>query len=426
MSKSYSGKRDLEDNEAAKPRGRKSGYKRKRTLALVGMGFVLIAVLLVAFLLGMFPFEKSQAGPKDYSALQVDKKETQDTLEPEDTEPGELFPLEQALKAKGVYVSIDCAGTPSRFATVIRFVRKHEDLNALVIDVKDNSGKVPCDVPRDIPCRSAGYTHFPGLIKVLKREGYYLIARVVAFQDPYMATICPEQAIRKADGSLWRDRDGRLWLNPYDKRNWEFIRDIALWAEEIGFDEIQLDYVRFPDGARDLEKMNVLLPGSEKFNNRSEAIVAFLQYLAEALEGKAYLSADVFGFVTIATDDMGIGQQLEQIASVVDFVCPMVYPSHYYNPGIYGFQVPEAHPYEVVFKAMDEALERTKGLKAKIRPWLQDFSMKIHYGPDEVQRQINAVLEHDIDTFLLWNPANAYTEGVTYSKNSDVVQERTP
>ena len=111
---------------------------------------------------------------------------------------------------------------------------------------------------------------------------------------------------------------------------------------------------------------------------------------------------------------MGIGQQLEQLAASVDFICPMVYPSHYYNAGIYGFQVPEAHPYEVVYKAMAEAIERTDGLRSKIRPWLQDFSMRIKYGPSEVQGQIDAVYEHEIETFLLWNPANAYTGSVKY------------
>ena len=158
-----------------------------------------------------------------------------------------------------------------------------------------------------------------------------MIARVVAFQDPYLAKLKPEQAIRNADGSLWKDRDGRLWLNPYDERNWEFIRDIALWACEMGFDEVQLDYVRFPDSARGLEQTSVLMPGSEKFGSRGDAIAAFLEYMDDALEGKGFLSADVFGFVTIAQDDMGIGQKLEQLASLVDFISPMVYPCLLYT-----------------------------------------------------------------------------------------------
>jgi hypothetical protein len=326
-------------------------------------------------------------------------------------------PLEKALKAKGLYLTMDTAGTPSRMAYAVTYIRQHQGLNSMVIDVKDNSGRVPCDPPDSIPAVAGGYGHFPALVRVLHDEGYYMIARIVAFQDPYRAETIPERAIRNTDGSLWYDRDGRLWLNPYDRQNWDYVRDIALWALGMGFDEIQLDYVRFPDSARGLETSGaVLMPGSTEYSTRGEAIAAFLKYLDKALDKKAYLSADIFGFTTIAADDMGIGQKLEEVAGCVDFICPMVYPSHYYNAGIYGFQQPEAHPYEVVSKAMDQILDRTKGLRSKVRPWLQDFSMKISYGPEEVRSQITAVLEHDIETFMLWNPANTYTEGVSYVK----------
>ena len=142
--------------------------------------------------------------------------------------------------------------------------------------------------------------------------------------------------------------------------------------------------------------------------------MALINYMSDALKDKAILSADIFGFTTIAVDDMGIGQKLEQVADCVDFISPMVYPSHYYNAGIYGFEVPEAHPYEVVGKSADEAAERTAGLRAKNRPWLQDFSMRIKYGPAVVQGQINALFERGIYTFMLWNPSNIYTDGVNY------------
>ncbi len=312
---------------------------------------------------------------------------------------------------------MDSAGNPPIMASVMKFVRSHEGLNAFVIDVKDNSGRVPTKPPAHIPALPDAYGHFAPLIGTLHDKGYYMIARIVAFQDPYRAETAPERAIRNADGSLWFDRDGRLWLNPYDKKNWEYIRDVSLWAIGMGFDEVQLDYVRFPDSAQGLEKTGaVLMPGSSEFASRGDAIAAFLKYMDAAIDKKAYLSADVFGFVTIAVDDMGIGQKLEQLAESVDFLSPMVYPSHYYNAGIYGFQLPEAHPYEVVSKAMDEAFQRTAGLKAKMRPWLQDFSMRVSYGAPEVRGQIQALYEHNVETYMLWNPANAYTDGVKYTK----------
>lgn len=326
-------------------------------------------------------------------------------------------PIDKALTAKSLYLTMDSAGTPSIMASVMGFVRGHEGLNSFVIDVKDNSGRVPTTPPENVPALPGHYRHFPALIQVLHDLDYYMIARVVAFQDPYRAKTAHERAIRNADGSLWYDRDGRLWLNPYDQKNWEYVRDVSLWALEMGFDEIQLDYVRFPDSAQGLEKTGlVLMPGASDYPTRGDAIAAFLKYMDAALDKKAYLSADIFGFVTIAVDDMGIGQKLEQVADCVDFISLMVYPSHYFNAGIYGFQVPEAHPYEVVGKAMDEALLRTAGLRAKMRPWLQDFSMRVHYGPAEVRGQIQALFEHDIETYMLWNPSNRYTDEVKYTK----------
>lgn len=335
----------------------------------------------------------------------------------EDPEPPPtlLAPMETALRARALYLTMDTAGTPSRMASIMGYVRGHEGLNSFVIDIKDNNGRVPAKPPENVPSKPGGYSHVPALVEVLADQGYYMIARVVAFQDPYRATNAPERAIRRPDGSLWRDRDGRLWLNPYDEQNWEFVRDVALWAVDMGFHEIQLDYVRFPDSAQGLERSgSVLMPGAENYETRGDCIKAFLDYMSEALKDKAYLSADIFGFATIAADDMGIGHKWEQLADSVDFMCPMVYPSHYYNPGIYGFQVPEAHPYEVVYKAMEEALERGQGLRAKVRPWLQDFSMRIKYGPAEVEAQIKAVFDRGIETYLLWNPANSYTDGVDY------------
>ncbi|MGE5580738.1 MAG: putative glycoside hydrolase [Bacillota bacterium] len=326
-------------------------------------------------------------------------------------------PMEKALTAKAVYLTMDSAGTPSIMRSIMEFVRGHDGLNSFVIDVKDNSGRVPTTPPENVPALPAHYPHFPALVSVLHDQDYYMIARIVAFQDPYRAKAEPERAIRNADGSLWRARDGMIWLNPYDRKNWEYVRDVALWALDMGFDEIQLDYVRFPDNSRGMETSgSVLMPGHSEFNGRGDAIAAFLKYMSEEIGDRAYLGADIFGFVTIAVDDMGIGQKLEEVADSVDFICPMVYPSHYFNAGIYGFQVPEAHPKEVVSKAMDEAQERTAGLRSKIRPWLQDFSMRIKYGPAEVRGQIEALFEHGIETYMLWNPGNRYTDGVQYTK----------
>lgn len=389
-------------------RGPKWGYLAIALVLLAGASYI-------AYSQGLF---SPLTGPGDVSdpGTALNPGQIGGTTPGEGEVPSLLAPMETALKAKALYLTMDSAGTPSRMISVMQYLRGHEGLNSLVIDIKDNNGRVPGRPPENVPSMPGGYNHIPGLVEVLADEGYYMIARVVAFQDPFRAKMAPERAIRNADGSLWYDRDGRLWLNPYDQKNWEFVRDVALWTVSMGFHEIQLDYVRFPDSAQGLERSGaVLMPGAEDYETRGDCIAAFLRYMDEALEGKAYLSADIFGFATIAVDDMGIGHKWEQLADSVDFMCPMVYPSHYFNAGIYGFQVPEAHPYEVVSKAMQEALERTQGLRAKIRPWLQDFSMRVHYGPAEVEGQIKALFDNGIETYLLWNPANVYTDGVKYT-----------
>lgn len=323
--------------------------------------------------------------------------------------------MTRGLEARGVYVTMSTAGNPQFFLPLIGFL-KDSGLDALVIDVKDNAGYLPCTPPGGIPGRHHDYTHFRALIHLLRENGYYLIARIVAFQDPYLANLQPERAIRYSNGTLWRDRGGMVWLNPYDLRNWEYIRDICLWAKDMGFHEIQLDYVRFPDNLPNQVGVAVM-PDERGLGSKTACIKAFLKYIDEVLkdgENPVLLSADVFGFTTLAEDDMGIGQKFEEICDVVDFVSPMLYPSHYYNSGIYGFEIPEAHPYEVVKKALDDALRRSEGHRARIRPWLQDFSLKIQYGQAEVEQQIKAVYEHDIRTWLLWNPANRYTRGVDH------------
>ncbi len=398
--------------------------RRKRSpwaYVWLSLGLVLVAAFGL-WSTGIYPFDGSVAfleglpGPEEILGREPNGGNPSPVdLDEEPDEPIAPAPTleERALEARAVYVTIPAAGTVSKWSSIITFVRDHEGLNSLVMDVRDNNGSVPCIPPGEVPSRSAGYSHYPALVKELDREGYYLIARIVCFQDPYLAANYPEQAIRNPSGTLWRDRDSRLWLNPCDERNWQHIRDTALWAIEMGFHEIQLDYVRFPDSAAGIEN-GTLMPGRENYESRGDVIAAFLNYMTDALKDKAILSADIYGFTTIAVDDMGIGQKLEQVADCVDFISPMVYPSHYFNAGIYGFEVPEAHPYEVVGKSADEAAERTAGLRAKNRPWLQDFSMRVKYGPAEVQGQINALFERGINTFMLWNPSNNYTDGVEY------------
>ncbi len=428
-----SAKRTKPPGETGSPTDCRPVSNRFGRLSIVALYLLLPVMLAVTVPVGrerpdlpdaQYPGTYRESSPKPQEAPPIsqepsgngEKAGTGNKPSPEEVRAQALKDLmNRGLEARGLYVTMRTAGNPQFFLPLIRFL-DDSGLDALVIDVKDNAGYLPCAPPEGVPGRHHNYTHFKALIRLLRENGYYLIARVVAFQDPYLANLEPQRAIRYPGGALWRDRGGMVWLNPYDMRNWEHIRNVCLWAKDMGFHEIQLDYVRFPDN---LPKTagGAIMPDERGLGSRTACIKAFLKYIDETLkEGNnpVLLSADVFGFTTLAEDDMGIGQKFEEICDVVDFVSPMVYPSHYYNSGIYGFEVPEAHPYEVVKRALADALRRSEGRRAKIRPWLQDFSLNIQYGPGEVEAQIKATYEHGINTWLLWNAGNRYTRGVEH------------
>lgn len=207
------------------------------------------------------------------------------------------------------------------------------------------------------------------------------------------------------------------WLNPYNSESWDYIVDIAEEAASKGFNEIQFDYVRFPtDG-----NTKIIDYGASAGKPKAEAIAEFLAYGRDRLSKKGVVvSADVFGLVTTAADDMHIGQHLESIARSVDVICPMVYPSHY-GKGSYGVAEPDFEPYKIVNRSMSVAKGRVDAIKdvsrkAVLRPWLQDFTASYlpkyqHYGAAEVRAQIKATYDAGAEEWLLWNAGNKFTAG---------------
>lgn len=310
---------------------------------------------------------------------------------------------------RGIYVPIGVAGDSVRMDRLIDLVLTTE-LNAMVIDVKDDNGWVAYDSRLDSVNRyrtqQARLGELEDLAKRLDELGIYAIARLVVFKDSRLAAARPELAVQHRDGGPWRDRTGAAWLDPHSREVWQYCIDIAMEAAEAGFPEIQFDYVRFPtDGAVGAARYTL----ADADSSRADVITAFLQEAQWALAGVgAVSSADVFGLVTTVTDDMRIGQNWERISAVVDFMSPMVYPSHY-GPNIYGLPVPNEAPYETVWHAMRDGLDRTTPRDAPIRPWLQDFSWGYRYGPAEVRAQIDAVYDWGVDSWLLWNAGGVYT-----------------
>lgn len=303
---------------------------------------------------------------------------------------------------RGIYLTAYAAADRAWAASLVRLIEETE-LNAIVIDVKNDSGHISLQMPDG----SGGIVpHLPELLADLKRSNIYTIARIVVFKDPGAASSWPERTARTTAGTPWRDYSGIAWLDPYNTDNWDHNIEVALQAAALGFDEIQFDYVRFPsDGnVRDL-----VYPAHDG-RSRAEVIAAFLAAARAELHAVGVpVSADIFGLVTSTEDDMGIGQLLEPMAAAVDVLSPMMYPSHY-GAGNYGLPNPNAAPYETISRGLEDALRRLgPGSEPKLRPWLQDFSMGHPYGPDEVRAQIHAAEELGVRQWLLWNAANVYT-----------------
>ena len=321
------------------------------------------------------------------------------------------------VKARGIYLTGNTVGHP-RYRELLDLVESTE-LNAVVIDVKNDHGLVTYPTGIEIVKQVGADLNVPikdlkAVLDELHNKNIYTIARVVVFKDPYLAEQKPEWSIQRKGGGLWRDRKGVAWINPYDRNVWEYNIAIAREAALTGFQEIQFDYIRFPENAHIVDK-EAYFPGGDA--TKEEVIAEFLAYAREQLEDyNVYLSADVFGVIATSWGDSDrIGQTWEVMSPHVDYICPMVYPSHY-GPGYFGFSVPDAHPGETVGYALSDALKRNATLSdpAVIRPWLQSFTASswlagaITYGPAEIRRQIETAQSMGIDEYLLWNANNRY------------------
>jgi len=319
-----------------------------------------------------------------------------------------------AAEVKGVYLTAWNAANPTFLEGILSLIDRTE-LNAVVVDVKDDSGRVTIATDEATAVADGAVVPFlsdpQAFTADLHARGIYAIARIVAFKDPIVAPAHPDWAVQHASGGVWRDWNGVAWLNPYNRDAWDYVVRVARAAAEAGFDEIQFDYVRFPT---DGDLAATRYPGAD--DRAYEQVVA--DFLAHARAELAPLgvpvSADVFGLVTSARDDMGIGQRLEESAAAVDYVSPMLYPSHY-EAGNLGLSNPNAMPYETVYRSLQDARVRIAaaglGGRTAVRPWLQDFSLGYTYGPAEVRAQIQATYDAGYGSWLLWNAANVYTEG---------------
>ncbi|MCI8391473.1 MAG: putative glycoside hydrolase [Roseburia sp.] len=322
-------------------------------------------------------------------------------------------------RVRGIYVTGPMAGSGA-MEDLIALVDKTE-LNAMVIDVKNDDGNITFDMQLDrVSEMGAGIRYIPdieALLGTLKEHGIYTIARVVCFKDPYLAEHYPELALKKPDGTPVTDANGNAFVNPYREEAWEYIVDVSEKAAELGFDEIQFDYVRFPIGEdADAADYGVDMAAYTK----EQAITEFLTYATARLHEKGIvLGADVFGtIIGSETDIERVGQNYRAIGEKIDVLSPMVYPSHYEN-GVFGLDVPDAHPYETVLGALEGSARELdtaeKEGQAVVRPWLQSFTATwvdghITYEGEEVRAQIQAVYDAGYEEWILWNASNRYSE----------------
>lgn len=315
---------------------------------------------------------------------------------------------EPAPEARGLLMTGYTAGG-SRFETLLDLIRRTE-LNAVVIDIKDESGELSwlptSDWANLVGAGRRKIRDPAALIQFLRREGIYVIGRIVTFQDPVLAEARPDLAVQDTAGGIWRTKKGIGWGDPFSEEVQRYNIELAIEALELGFQEIQYDYVRFPSDG----DLNRAWYRHRDLRPETHVIQQFLaRARSEIVPRGGYLSADLFGLVTLATDDMGIGQRLDMIAREVDYVSLMLYPSHYAKPE-YGIPDPEKDPYKTISLSVKDAKQRIAGTRAKLRPWIQDFSLKVRYTPKEVRAQIQALEDEGITEWLLWNAANRYTE----------------
>ncbi|MDR2687189.1 MAG: putative glycoside hydrolase [Oscillospiraceae bacterium] len=332
------------------------------------------------------------------------------------------------VKVKGLYVTAWSAGMADRMSHYIELCDTTE-INALVLDVKDDRGQITF-LNSVEGASQASFNIIPDIEKIvsrLKEHGIYAIARLVCFKDPLWSRLHPGLAIRNARGAPWKDADGVTWLDPYNRASWGYIAAVAKQAARLGFDEIQLDYVRFPAGGN-LREIDYGSAGGGK--PKAEAIGEFLAYVRAALAGTgAKLSADIFGITAIHSGDFeDIGQDLLAMAQHADTICPMVYPSHFANKRQNGvgqfiaetlFEAPDTQPYGVIYNTLILIRNRlpSGGRRAGIRPYLQDFTASYlgagyyqTYAAGQVREQVQAVYDAGFEEWILWNPSGVYSE----------------
>ncbi|WP_347835503.1 putative glycoside hydrolase [Gracilibacillus sp. JCM 18860] len=348
-----------------------------------------------------------------------------------------LFTYQSGLEFKypdavrGIYVTGPSAGG-SRFSQLVDLVDS-TDLNSMVIDVKEDHGNLTFTPENDSPYKDISLNYISDmkkLLKTLEQKQIYPIARIVVFKDSVLAEKRPELSFTQ-NGKVWKNSKGEAFVSPFQKEVWEYNLEIAKMAAKMGFQEIQFDYVRFPEGFETRDKELEYNQGDYKdmelneVKKRVEAVTDFVAYAKKELSNyDVDVSVDIFGYAaTIEEAPPGIGQNFSRISSNVDVISSMIYPSHW-TP-YFGIDFPDKEPYKLVneYAKLENKVLGALESPPVSRPWIQDFEAPwlysgptFQYGKEEVEAQIKALNENGIEEFLIWNAGNSYTENVDYTQ----------
>jgi len=347
-----------------------------------------------------------------------------------DTGPKPLPLVPRPEVVRGLYVN-RWAALGERMGQLID-VAKRTEVNALVIDVKDDRGfllyRSSVPLARAIGAdtnRPMSAKRLRAILDTMRAHEIFPIARIVVAKDPLLAQAKTEWAVkRKSDGTPWLDKNGRPWLDPHHREIWTYAGDIGDEAIALGFGEVQFDYVRFPDEPQLIREATFPLAQGRV---RARVIREQLGYLHGRYKAKkAPMAIDVFGLTATDSTDMGIGQQWEQFVDQADVILPMTYPSHY-APGTYGLANPNARPYAVLDHSLRDAKRRSAGIPnaGQLVPWYQDFTLgPPRYGAEQVRAQIQAGYDNGVRGWMLWNPGSRYTIGALRPAILNEAEER--
>jgi len=315
----------------------------------------------------------------------------------------------EAIKIKALYLTFWGASMHSKtLKRIVNLIDKTE-INAVVMDVKNEYGSTSYKTSV-IKANEYGAhkqrtnRDIQAFISLMKSKDVYTIARIVTFKDELQASNNPDYAIKKANGKIWRNHDGMAWVDPYDKRSYDYTLAIAEDASKVGFDEINFDYIRFP------AKKNLVFSKKNTEKNRLMAIEGFLQAAQKRLRRYGvFISVDTYGNICWVNHDSGIGQKVQSLAKYADYLSPMLYPSGF-SKGSFNFENPSEHPYEVIYRSIkhiDTIID-----PIRVRPWLQYFKDYAHtkkcYKKFEIKEQIRATTDVKTSGWMMWSPSSKY------------------